>query len=260
MIDQEQKRVLILAVKAGELMMKAGAEIYRVEDTITRICKACHITYVDVFATPTGIFVTLDEGGKQSDVFTYVKRIKGSSVNMSIISEVNTFSREFTTTDMSVEEGIKVLEDIEHHRRYHPVIRELGAGLVAAAFCGIFGGTAVEMATAFVIGALVFMFSRLFGRIEGNFFIQGLLSSFVASLLAKIAAVAGIAASANPIIIGAIMIFVPGVPITNSIRDFLSGDLVSGLARLGEAVITAASLAIGAGILLELWSLLGGVL
>ena len=40
MINQFQKRILILAVRAGELMMKSGAEIYRVEDTITRICKA----------------------------------------------------------------------------------------------------------------------------------------------------------------------------------------------------------------------------
>ena len=36
MIDKYHKRVLILAVRAGEMMMKAGAEIYRVEDTITR--------------------------------------------------------------------------------------------------------------------------------------------------------------------------------------------------------------------------------
>ena len=54
MINQFQKRILILAVRAGELMMKSGAEIYRVEDTITRICKAGRISYVDVFATPTG--------------------------------------------------------------------------------------------------------------------------------------------------------------------------------------------------------------
>ena len=44
----------MLAIRAGTIMMKSGAEIYRVEDTIERICKACGIEYVNVFATPTG--------------------------------------------------------------------------------------------------------------------------------------------------------------------------------------------------------------
>lgn len=60
MINQFQKKILLLAVHAGEIMMKSGAEIYRVEDTIKRICNAGNITYVNVFATPTGIFVTMD--------------------------------------------------------------------------------------------------------------------------------------------------------------------------------------------------------
>ena len=58
MVNIFQKKVLILAIYAGEIMMKNGAEVYRVEDTITRICKACRIDHVEIFATPTGIFVS----------------------------------------------------------------------------------------------------------------------------------------------------------------------------------------------------------
>jgi len=61
------------------------------------------------------------------------------------------------------------------------------------------------------------------------------------------------------IIAGCIMLFVPGVAITNSIRDFLSGDMVSGLGRMAEAFITAVSLAAGAGIILKLWNVFGGI-
>ena len=260
MIDPEQKRVLILAVKAGEMMMESGAEIYRVEDTITRICKACHIAYVDVFATPTGIFVTLDSGDKESDVFTYVRRIKSSSVNLSVIADINRFSREFTTTDMTVEEGLDVLDEIEKHRRYSTALRIFAAALISASFCGIFDGTPAECLMALIVGALGYSLSLLLDKFESNFFMHGLVSSFMAALFAELAAAIGIAESAGPIIIGAIMIFVPGVAITNAIRDFLSGDMLSGLARLGEAIITAVSLAIGAGLMLELWSILGGVI
>jgi len=57
---------------------------------------------------------------------------------------------------------------------------------------------------------------------------------------------------------GTIMLFVPGVAITNSIRDFLSGDMLAGVTRMVEAVVTAVSLAAGAGIVLKLWSIFGG--
>ena len=78
MVNLFQKKVLILALYAGEIMMKSGAEIYRVEDTIQRICKACGINYVEVFATPTGIFLSLDKGGDDDDTLTYIKRIQGT--------------------------------------------------------------------------------------------------------------------------------------------------------------------------------------
>jgi uncharacterized membrane protein YjjP (DUF1212 family) len=40
MKDLYQKHVLILALYAGEIMMKNGAEIQRVEETIVHICKS----------------------------------------------------------------------------------------------------------------------------------------------------------------------------------------------------------------------------
>ncbi len=258
MTDREQKRVLVLAVKAGEMMMKAGAEIYRVEDTITRICHACGITYVDVFATTTGFFVTLDDGGRESDVFTSVRRIRGAGTNLTMISEINRFSREFTTTDMTVEEGIRALEKIEAEPAYPLPVRLLGACLVSSFFCLIFGGDVWDFVTALPAGLICYGLSILLGKIDTNIFIHGLCCCFTASALALISGALGLSHNVNSIIIGVLMIFVPGVSFTNSMRDFLSGDMVSGLARLAEALMIAVSLAVGAGLMLSLWSVLGG--
>ena len=241
-------------------MMKSGAEIYRVEDTVTRICKAGRISYVDVFATPTGIFITLDEGTRDSDVFTYIKRIKGSSTDLSTISEINRFSREFTTTDLSVEEGMEVLSEIEAKKPFPIGARLLGAALVASIFCTIFGGAVNDFPAAFVIGGISYFLSILLNKIDTHFFIKGFCCCFLATFLALIVTSAGFASDFSCIVIGTLMIFVPGVAITNSIRDFLSGDMLSGLARLAEALVIAVSLASGAGLMLKLWSVLGGVL
>lgn len=260
MVNQFQKRILILAVRAGEIMMRSGAEVYRVEDTITRICKAGRISYVDVFATPTGIFVTLDEGKRDSDVFTYVRRVKGSKTDFAKISAVNSFSREFTTTDLSVDQGMDILTEIEKRPHFPVWLQILGASLIAAFFCAMLGGSINDFAAALVIGALSYGLSMLLDMADLNFFIRGFCCCFFATFLALLAASLSLAPSYGNIIIGVMMIFVPGVAITNSMRDFLSGDMVSGLARAAEAVIIAFSLATGAGLMIKLWTMLGGVI
>jgi uncharacterized membrane protein YjjP (DUF1212 family) len=260
MTKQMQKKILILALFAGETMMKSGAEIYRVEDTIARICKAGKIPYVEVFATPTGIFVSMDQGGDDSEMFTYIKRIRGTGIDLGKISELNQFSRVFASTDLSIESGMDWLKQISKRKPYNLLLRMFGASLVASFFCLMFGGEAKDYACAFLIGALTYLLSILFDQIDTNFFIKGFCCCAVATLLALICAATGIGSSSSAIIIGALMLFVPGVAITNAIRDMLAGDMLSGIARIVEAVCIAVSLAVGAGVVLRIWVALGGVI
>lgn len=260
MVNVYQKKVLILAVYAAEIMMKNGAEIYRVEDTVTRICKACGISYVDVFATPTGLFVSIDNGGEEDDTQTYIKRIKGSGTDLSKISSVNQFSREFTTTDLSVESGMEILKKIDEEKPYPLWARLVSAAMVCSFFCIVFGGSAIDFCVGILSGTVCYSLSLLLKKFDINFFIQGFCCCGLAAFLALTASSILTGASYDPIIIGTIMLFVPGVAITNSIRDFLSGDTLSGLARMTEALLTAVSLATGAGVVFLLWHSLRGVI
>ena len=62
----------------------------------------------------------------------------------------------------------------------------------------------------------------------------------------------------SPIIIGAIMPLLPGLAMTNAIRDTMRGDLVSGVARGAEALLVAVALGTGAGLVLKAAMLLRG--
>lgn len=260
MLDKKQQRVLLLAVHAGSIMMKCGAEIYRVEDTITRICKACGLSYVNVFATPTGIFVTVDEGTEESDILSYNKRIHGGNTDLGKISAINSFSRKFTTTDLSVEKGREILDEIDHQKGYHYLLKILGSSLVAAFFAVLFGGNMMDFCAAFVAGAISFMISSVLDIVHTNYFIKGFVCCFFATLMALIGSAVLPGANSSFIIIGTIMLFVPGVAITNSIRDFLSGDMLSGFARMAEAIVIAVSLAAGTGFMMKIWYAAGGLI
>ena len=60
------------------------------------------------------------------------------------------------------------------------------------------------------------------------------------------------------VIVSAIMPIVPGVAITNAIRDTLQGDYLSGCARILEAFLKAASIALGVGLGMSLFDMLIG--
>lgn len=258
MINPYQKKILLLAVRAGELMMKNGAEVYRVEDTITRICKACHIDHIEVFATHTGIFISMDKGGAEDDTQSYIKRIKGTDIDLNKISKINNFSREFTATDLSVDEGMEILEEIEKEKPYPLPVRVFGAMCIASFFALIFEGNFVDFGVALVSGTLCYLLSAFLSKFEINSFIRVFCCCALAAFIAMAASLTIPNASYDYIIIGTNMIFVPGVAITNSIRDFVSGDMIAGTARMMEAFLIAVGLAAGSGFVLKFWDVLGG--
>ncbi len=261
MIETRQKKILLLAVRTGELLMKHGAETYRVEDTIERICKACNVPYVEVFATQTGIFVSIDQGTDESDVFTYVKRISGgNSTDLKKISELNKFSRDFAATNMTIDEGTERLREIKHIKPLPITVQLLGAALISAFFCLLFEGSAMDAVWAAGIGIASYTLSLVLAKFSLNYFMKGFCCSALACVLSLLICVPFPGLDYVSMLIGVQMIFVPGGAITLCCRDFLAGHMVSGLAKMAEVFIIAISLATGAGIVLAIWSSMGGVI
>ncbi len=255
MILPLHKKILRLAITAGEIMMKNGAEIYRVEDTITRICKACHMPTVEIFATPTGMFVSIDPGNQDEDVLTYVSRLHGSTMDLGKISAINSFSREFTTTDLSIDRGLELLKEIDQTKPYPLLARLFSAGLISAVFCLIFSGTPISALLSVPVGIMSYSFYLFLSKYDINYFIKGFSGCVVATFL-SLALVQWIPTLVfGSMIVGVMMLFVPGAAITNSIRDFLSADMLSGLSRMVEAIIISASLGIGVALPMKIWSL-----
>ena len=71
--------------------------------------------------------------------------------------------------------------------------------------------------------------------------VASFLLSFSAILLVRL----GLGQDTNRIIIGNIMLLIPGIALTNSLRDMISGDIMSGMLRFFDAVLVAAAIAAG---------------
>jgi uncharacterized membrane protein YjjP (DUF1212 family) len=258
MINQVQKRILILALFAGELMMKSGAEIYRVEDTIVRICRACRIDYVECFATTTGLFLSLDSGSDESDMHTFIKRIHSSSIDLMRISRLNRFSRVFTSTDLSVEAGFEQLRAIAAAPIYALPWRVLGAVLVGAFMSTFYGAGLIGMLVAGIAAGLAYLFSRLIAKLNFADFIRIFISCAVACFTVLLLLSLSHTHNTTAAILGAVTVFMPGVAITNAARDLLSGDMLSGVSRGLEAIVSAVGIAGATASSMALWARGGG--
>ncbi|MDR2611105.1 MAG: threonine/serine exporter family protein [Clostridiales Family XIII bacterium] len=253
MKDSYKKRVLILALFAGEIMLKAGAEIYRVEDTIVRICKACRVDYVECFATPTGITLSLDTVDDDTDMFTFIKRIHYTTIDLKKISLINQFSRVFTSTDLSVADGMERLKAINAEKDYPYVLRLFGAILIGAFMVQYYGGGGIDMLWSAVASGGAFLLSTAIEKLHFPGFIRIFMSSAACAFLVFTLSAAGLTHTVAPLLIAALTIFMPGVSITTAARDLLSGDMVSGITKFAEAIIIAVAIAGGGGVVAKIW-------
>lgn len=247
----EAKKLLLLASLAGKIMLKNGAETYRVEDTIERICKSrMNIKYADAFVTPTGIFVSLEYKG---EMMTYLIRVKNIKIDLNKIDLVNQFSREFVDSTMSPSEGIVRLKEINKIKNYSPKTKVLFGSLACAFFTLLFGGTFMDFLSTYMISLIVLIIISEIDKFKMTFFLNNFIGAALASFLSLVSTIIGFGENMDIIIIGSIMALVPGVAITNAIRDTISGDFLSGLSRGMEAIFSALAIAFGVGFILNIY-------
>ena len=72
--------------------------------------------------------------------------------------------------------------------------------------------------------------------------------SALAAALALTAFRLGMPVHTDKVIIGALMLLVPGVALTNFMRDLMAEDFISGMLKLTEALLVAAAIALGTGV------------
>lgn len=245
----DQEKILDIAVQAGSKLLRFGAEIYRVEDTILRICNSYGLN-CEAFVLPTGVFVSV-EGSK--GVSTICKRIPNRTVDLTKIAYLNDLSRRIEKDKPDYDVVMKELERISECEKYSNLVVTVCFALTAFVYALLFGGGRNDALSALVVGTLLAFVRLIFSKGNSFPFIEYFVGGFVVGLLSSMAASLIPDTNAYVVIIGAVTIMLPGVALTNGIRDLLHGDSVSGLTKLGEACMVVAVIAAGTGIGLALW-------
>jgi len=255
MADPNPEDVLLLASDAARLVLKSGAETYRAEDTAQVFCSALCGVEAECYATPTGVMLSFF--GPDGRSRSIVRRIKGRSINLERIARIHSLTRDLWAGRADFTQASARLDEIERLPGYPSAFTLAGAAAAAGFFTLLFGGAWNDALVAAPLGALLSRLTRTLSRQGISDFFTNISGGALAALACLAAGLVGWASSPDTAIIGSIMLLVPGIAITNAIRDTIAGDLVAGIARGADAFISAAGISIGAGAAFGLWRLAG---
>lgn len=240
----ESKKIAQTALLAGHLLLENGAEIFRVEETMDRICRHYGLDSVTTFVLSNGIFMT--SGDEEEKVFAKVEHIPVMNTHLDKIAAVNELSRQIESGYYTVEEAAEELKRIRTmpHKRNRTLI--VASGIGSASFCYLFGGNIPDTLAAFITGLLLYVYvlyvSKHLSKIVSN-----IIGGAFLTLLCGLWHFLGLGDHLNYMIIGSIMPLIPGVAFTNAIRDIADGDYISGSVRMLDSLLIFVCIAIGVG-------------
>ncbi len=246
----DTNHLLDVAAFAGKLLIESGAEIYRVEETMVRLCTCFHeVEDAQSFVTPTGIMFSITVDQK---TVTKVLRVKSRGTDLNCIDKINDLSRRATQHAYSIDEISKELKAIAKEPRYRFSTTLFFGALSAFGFAIFFHGTWKEAIVAFIIGMLIKSVSFILEKREWNVFFTNALTSGLAAVAALLFQYFDASIDHDIVIISSIMLLVPGLAITNAVRDTMAGDYLSGVSRTTEAFLIAVAIAVGIGFVLSI--------
>ena len=237
------KQLLDCAMDIGELMLISGAEVHRVEDSIIRICHALGAVRTDVFIIPSSMICTVHS--KEGDVKTQTRRVLSLRTDYHRLDKLNRLSRKICSQAMTLGEIRDELESIRQEKTYPLWVECLGYAAIAGGFALFFGGDLRQCLVSVLIGIVIRFIIMFSERTLKNIIFTKFVSAFSLTALAFAFVRLGFIGRTDEVIIGNIMLLIPGVGFTNALRDLFTGDSIAGIWRCMEAVLSALAIAAG---------------
>lgn len=247
----DDNQLLKFALDAGALMLSSGAETHRVQDTMRRILSVSHSVGAEALAVSTFLIVSLPSENAGS--LTLTRGIQNRSVNFEKICAVNRISRAFVAGSITLAQAIAELDEAEKTTSFPEWLRILSLGIACGGFTMVLGGKPVDGIAAFLFGIIIGAFTAVIDQRKIPYVFTCLFGGFIAGSCSLILQQLVPTAGRDLVIIGSIMPLLPGITITNSIRDLMEGNLVSGTTKMVEALLVAFAIAGGAGFGVSLW-------
>lgn len=235
--------LLDMATDLGYRLAMCGAETFRVEESINMIMASYGIES-ETFAIPNCLTVSIETA--EGKPMTRMRRIGYHGNDMDSVERYSNLSRKICRQRPEPQLARQWLREADISKRSYSIyVFLIGNFLGACGFSVFFGATLADSFLAGLCGIIVGLINHAMDKLKANLFFRTILAAFFMSLVAYSLAYWGIAGNPDTIVIGSLMILVPGLLFTNAMRDIIYGDTNSGINRIVQVFLIAAAIALG---------------
>lgn len=239
----DMREFLDLLRETCRALMECGCSSNRVE-LLTQKLGASWGFEVETLAIPTGVWLSVRRGGVNLVELT---RVRNWSVDLDRLARINDLVDSIYAHRISLADGAqRIREEGKSQPAYGMLATLLAGGGTSPVLIYQYGGSLLEMGLALPIGALVQWLTKYALAGEDNRrYIGDFLSAVLVALYACGCQLFFPQVDVPRLIVGGIVALAPGLVLVNAVHEVAQKNLVSGAAKLLEALVITASLGSG---------------
>ena len=227
----------------GESMLISGAENYRIEDSLYRMCRSYGFVKYDVFVIPSNIQITVET--ENGDIITQVRHIENADIDFDQLDYMNNLCRYICSHTPDEEELQKKYQEVKNRPPQHPAAKYFASVMGGTGFAVFFGCNFKDAIVAVIVSLMIVVVGKWLEKREGNLFVYNTILSFLSEVIILLSVRNGFADHPERIMIGIVMLLISGLSTTNGIREILQKDYISGFINIMNSILGAAGIAVG---------------
>lgn len=227
----------------GESMLISGAENYRIEDSLYRMCRSYGFVKYDVFVIPSNIQITVET--ENGDIITQVRHIENADIDFDQLDYINNLCRYVCSHTPDEEELQKKYQEVKNRPPQHPAAKYFAGVMGGTGFAVFFGCNFKDAIVAVIVSLMIVVVGKWLEKREGNLFVYNTILSFLSEVIIVLSVRNGFADHPERIMIGIVMLLISGLSTTNGIREILQKDYISGFINIMNSILGAAGIAVG---------------
>jgi uncharacterized membrane protein YjjP (DUF1212 family) len=226
-----------------------GTTAPRLETAISRSAQRLGLS-AEVWSSPTAIIVSFADLGQGDDgvaQVTQVMRLPPGDVNLARLCEADRIADAVIDGQMELREGFHLLRKLGAPETSRAALGVIASyGLCAATVVGLLLHSAwPDLITAGFIGVIIGWITVASGSRPRLATASDAISAMVATAIAIVVSAYLVPLAVKSVILGSLIVLMPGMALTTAVREISSQHLVAGVARMGGAIATLLKLTFG---------------
>lgn len=242
-MKMDYNRIVQVILDVGEELLKSGAENFRLEDSLYRMCKSYGFKRYDVYAIPSNLQITVET--PEGDIITQIRQIESTDIDFDRLDYLNNLSRYVCANQPDEKVFREKFNEVMNRAPQHPAVKYFAGVMGGAGFAVFFGCNFVDALVAVLVSLMIVVVGDWLGRRENNVLIYNLILAFLSEMIILTAMHLGIGSHPDRIMIGIVMLLISGLGVTNGIREVLQRDFISGTLNIMNSILGAAGITFG---------------